>query len=384
MFALATLIIGAIISVGYSIAEIDQTLIKSKVIKEAKEEYAKMNNISENEIPKEIIEDLNNYYDQNKNKFDSDSLQWEMIDGAQTKKNDIATFRNRETGEEIIINKSDGYHIFKGAGTKKDFKKSMLLMLETGMVTGGTDKVRQDVERLYKEISKMQTEDQIEKGYFIYNEGKNHDIYIKTLDDSFDSDKLSDQEYLDFYGEERKEKNTELSPYVRYMERMQQEQEQAELGLLQEQTRAAQQGADIAAQQAMMQQGQFRDQIIEQIKSDRLGKMRQGISPMQIANEELQMMVGGSQQNAQMMSQVNQQQLSAYQQERMNPYQAYINSQQAVTGGQGYANMAAGFDATRASSMPNVIKDLMNLGYNQAEAANIAQGKFPKEKPPIK
>ena len=67
--------------------------------------------------------------------------------------------------------------------------------------------------------------------------------------------------------------------------------------LLEAQTQAARESADIAAQQAMMQMPQFRDQIIEQIKSDRLNKMRQGMSPMQIANEELQTMVGGMKDN---------------------------------------------------------------------------------------
>ena len=65
----------------------------------------------------------------------------------------------------------------------------------------------------------------------------------------------------------------------------------------------------------MMQQSQFRDQIIEQIKSDRLNKMRQGMSPMQIANEELQTMVGGMKENVQTMSQ-QPARLSAIQQER--------------------------------------------------------------------
>ena len=58
-----------------------------------------------------------------------------------------------------------------------------------------------------------------------------------------------------------------------------------------------------------------------------------------------------------MMSQLNQQRLSALQQERMNPYQAYINSQQAVTG-QG-CKFSSSLDATRASSMNDVIRDLM-------------------------
>lgn len=162
---------------------------------------------------------------------------------------------------------------------------------------------------------------------------------------------VSPEQAKDIYRRETTVDKNEFNAYTRYMERMQLEDQHMQYGLLREQTAAGKQMADIAAQQAMMQQAQIKDQIIEQIKSDRLGKMRQGISPMQIANEELQMMVGGMQQNTQMMSQVNQQQLGAYQQDRMNPYQAYINSQQSVTGGQGYANFAAGLAATDASSL---------------------------------
>lgn len=161
-----------------------------------------------------------------------------------------------------------------------------------------------------------------------------------------------------------------INPYVSYMERMQKDWEANELGLLQEQNLAQKQQAEIASQQMMMQNAQFKDQLIEQIKTDRLSKLKNGMSQMQIANEELQFMVGNQMQNQQAVSQVNQQLLGATQQEGMLPYQAYINAQQGVTGQQGYANFASGMAATDASSMDMQTKLMMRnqpwLSYQQA------------------
>ena len=123
-----------------------------------------------------------------------------------------------------------------------------------------------------------------------------------------------------------------------------------ELGLLNEQTRAGQQNAEISAQQSMIQQAQLRDQIVEQIKLDRMSKMRQGITPMQIANESLQFTVGNIQANNQEMTGVNQARLAATQQQGLNPYQAYLNSVNGV-GYQTQGNVASGMAATDASDM---------------------------------
>lgn len=142
-----------------------------------------------------------------------------------------------------------------------------------------------------------------------------------------------------------------LNPYVQYMQRMQEDTVANELGLLQSQNLAQRQQAEIGSQQMMMQNAQFKDQLIEQIKTDRLSKLRNGMSQMQIANEELQFMVGNQMQNQQAVSQANQQLLGVTQQQAQLPYQAYLNAQQGITGGQGYANFAAGMAATDASSM---------------------------------
>lgn len=160
------------------------------------------------------------------------------------------------------------------------------------------------------------------------------------------------------------------NPYVNYMEQMQSETYQNELGLLQQQNLAQQQQAEIASQQMMMQNAQFKDQLLEQIKTERMAKLRSGMSQMQIANEEMQFMVGNQMQNQQAVSQANQQLLGAKQQEGMIPYQAWLNASQGVTGGQGYANFAAGMAATDASSLQMQAMQMMqqdpSLTYNKA------------------
>lgn len=148
--------------------------------------------------------------------------------------------------------------------------------------------------------------------------------------------------------------NTEsstLNPYEAYLEEQRSKQENAELGLLNETTKANIQNAEISTQQGMIQQAQMKDQLVEQIKSDRLSKMRAGLTPMQIAQEDLQFMVGNMQGNNQNMQMMNQQRLAAQQQKAINPYQAYINANAAITGGQGYGNVASGFAATDAGDL---------------------------------
>lgn len=151
-------------------------------------------------------------------------------------------------------------------------------------------------------------------------------------------------------GQEKKDIDT-LNPYTAYLEQQRVRQEGAELGLLNAQTDANVQNSEITAQQGFMQQAQMKDQLVEQIKTDRISKMRSGLTPMQIAQEDLQFMVGNMQMNNQQMQLVNQQRLMATQQKNMNPYQAFINSQAAVTGQQGYVNAASGFAATDAGDL---------------------------------
>lgn len=315
--------------------------------------------------------------------------QWEFAGKGFYKKGEKAKFRNKLTGKEIELT-GDDYNIARGSGTKDEFLIVMLEVLNYGKQTSYKNKsdLTADANKLLVELKNMDLEEQLEHGIFALGLNKEKFSEYQSFLNQEGVEKpedLSDESYEKIFGKPKPlgKEEAPLSPYAKYIEAMQKEQEVAELGLLEAQTQAARESADIAAQQAMMQQSQFRDQIIEQIKSDRLNKMRQGMSPMQIANEELQTMVGGMKENVQMMSQINQQRLSALQQERMNPYQAYINSQQAVTGQQGYVNLAAGFDATRASSMNDVIRDLMiTQGLTLEQAANIISQRHIDEKAP--
>jgi hypothetical protein len=316
--------------------------------------------------------------------------QWEFAGKGFYKKGEKATFRNKKTGKEITLTGED-YNIARGSGTKDQFIIAMVQILNYGTKNPLVEYISDlnaDANKLLLELKKMPMEEQLEHGIFALGLNKEKFAEYQNFLNEEGVEKaedLSEEAYERFFGKPKQlgKEEAPLSPYVKYIEAMQKEQELAELGLLEAQTQAARESADIAAQQAMMQQSQFRDQIIEQIKSDRLNKMRQGMSPMQIANEELQTMVGGMKDNVQMMSQLNQQRLSAIQQERMNPYQAYINSQQAVTGQQGYINLAAGFDATRASSMNDVIRDLMiTHGLTLEQAANLAGQRHINEKAP--
>lgn len=161
----------------------------------------------------------------------------------------------------------------------------------------------------------------------------------------------------------------EFNPYAKWLEQQQQRNTEAELGLLQSQTRAGLQSAEISAQQSMMQQAQLKDQIVEQIKLDRMSKMRKGISPMQIAQENLQFMVGNMQAANQQIGAVNQARLGAAQQESMNPYQAYLNTLNGA-GYQANANLAAGFAASDASDIMSRARAYANSQGRQAILPN--------------
>ncbi|HHY96880.1 MAG TPA: hypothetical protein GYA04_02475 [Acholeplasma sp.] len=156
--------------------------------------------------------------------------------------------------------------------------------------------------------------------------------------------------FLESEYEERSTNDNEYNPYVHWLEQQRMNAESQELGLLNQQARASQQNAEISAQQAMIQQAQLRDQIIEQIKLDRMSKLRQGITPMQIANESLQFTVGNMLANNNQMTGINQARLAAIQQQGLNPYQAYLNSINSA-GYQVQSNVASGMAATDASDM---------------------------------
>lgn len=168
----------------------------------------------------------------------------------------------------------------------------------------------------------------------------------------------------------------EYNPYTQYLEQQRMTAESQELGLLNQQTRAGQQNAEISAQQSMIQQAQLRDQIVEQIKLDRMSKMRQGITPMQIANESLQFTVGNIQANNNQMTGVNQARLAATQQQALNPYQAYLNSINSA-GYQSQGNVASGMAATDASDMyQQALRYARSQGRNyiKPEDYEIVQG----------
>lgn len=173
-----------------------------------------------------------------------------------------------------------------------------------------------------------------------------------------DIEYLATQDGLDFERasiEKRKAYNQTtdeetLNPYAAYVETQRQKEENAQYGLLKEQALAQRQNSDITAQQSMMNQASLKDQIIEQIKLDRLSKMREGITPMQIANENLQLISANMQANNTEMTMANQSRLAATQQLKQSPYQAYINSVNG-TGYQVNANLGSGLAATDASSL---------------------------------
>lgn len=165
-----------------------------------------------------------------------------------------------------------------------------------------------------------------------------------------------------------------LNPYVQWLENQRQTAESQHYGLLDAQTRTEMQSAEISAQQAMMQQAKFKDELVEQIKLDRMSKMRKGISPMQIAQENLQFMVGNMQGANQQIGAVNQSRLGALQQQELNPYQAYLNSLEG-TGYQSQANFGAGAMASDASDLyMQALRAQQAYGLSPIQAYNQARG----------
>lgn len=167
---------------------------------------------------------------------------------------------------------------------------------------------------------------------------------------------------------------TTLNPYVQWLENQRQTAESQHYGLLDAQTRTGMQNAEISAQQAMMQQAKFKDDLVEQIKLDRMSKMRKGISPMQIAQENLQFMVGNMQGANQQIGAVNQSRLGALQQQELNPYQAYLNSLEGA-GYQSQANFGAGAMASDASDLyMQALRMQQAYGMNPTQALNQSRG----------
>lgn len=329
-------------------------------------------------------------------------MAWKIKDG---------NFVNDTTGVKFLRRGSgakggNGLRHDNGAssGTKEEFNKLVEHYLNTGQKDFsesefykiiGKVKTNNAFEVLMKDLNDfisyhglddMKLEKQLESGLFVGEGGKNYDLNLEyqikiseiDSDESLSSieKEKAKSEILSQAGNNFNDGKSELNPYVDYMQQMQDQTYQNELGLLTEQNRAAQQQAEISSQQMMMQNSQFKDQLIEQIKTDRMSKLRSGMSQMQIANEEMQFMVGNQMQNQQAVSQANQQLLGAKQQEGMIPYQAWLNASQGVTGGQGYGNFASGMAATDASSLFMQAQEYMkfNPGATPQEAWDAVQG----------
>lgn len=289
-----------------------------------------------------------------------------MIKWGYTKRDGKWILEAFENGKKVKTISFDKQNIFGSDGLKSNnwislnsvqsehLRKAMLKYLQTGVMPGAGD-LNLDSKQYKTILEDMNT--------LLSSNGINTATY-----DPANSLNLS----LEEQKAKALEEETALNPYAAYMEKKRVEQEGAEKGLLEGQTNAARQNADILAQQTMQQQSMFRDQLVEQIKSDRMSKMRSGISPMQIAQENLQFMVGNMQNNNQQVGLANQGQLAAAQQAKINPYQAYINSQAATTGGQGYGAVASGFAATDAGDLDmqtqRVLKSNPGLTYQQALA----------------
>lgn len=245
--------------------------------------------------------------------------------------NNMAEYINGEpTGNTMPLPSKvgikDGYKFNNWLGMKQGTKEDLDLIIESFLNTG---KFPSSL------VLTKKAESNLEK-----------DLKTFLLKNDIDYDQYKKEKIL-----ETERESEEFNPYVRYLEEERRKTEEKERGFLDEQTRAQQQNADILAQQNIMQQSQFKDQLVEQIKSDRLTKMRSGLTPMQIAQEELQFAVGNMQLNNEQIQMANQQRLTTAQQKALNPYQAHINAMQNITGGQGLTNFASGMAATDAGDL---------------------------------
>ena len=87
--------------------------------------------------------------------------------------------------------------------------------------------------------------------------------------------------------------------------------------------------AEAQYQQAAMQQAEITKSIVDQVKSERMARLRAGMSESQIANQDMQIMLNNMNTLNQSMNTLNQNQLAAQQQYQLaqdTAYQQYINS----------------------------------------------------------
>lgn len=103
--------------------------------------------------------------------------------------------------------------------------------------------------------------------------------------------------------------------------------------------------ADAQYQQASMQQAQVVKNITDQVRSERMAKLRAGMSESQIANQDMQIMLNNMNTMNQQMNTMNQNRLAAQQQHGLaqdTAYQAYLQN------AQGLAQSGAAYSAANA------------------------------------
>lgn len=137
--------------------------------------------------------------------------------------------------------------------------------------------------------------------------------------------------------------------------------------------------ADVQYQNQAMQQAQIVKNITDQIRAERMARLRAGMNEAQIANQDMQMMmanVNALNQNAQMM---NQQRLEAQfnmATARDQAYQAYLD--QANARGQ---NAAAFYAADSGNAYWNALQYMMMVpGSTYEEALKAAQAMYDDDK----
>ena len=136
--------------------------------------------------------------------------------------------------------------------------------------------------------------------------------------------------------------------------------------------------AEAQYQQAAMQQAETVKNITEQVKAERMAKLRAGMSESQIANQEMQVMLNNTNTLNQQMNAMNQNQLAARQQLDLaqdTAYQQYINSATNM------GAIGASYSAANAGSLDYTAKQLQanskgKLSY--LDAVKLASGQTNK------
>lgn len=132
--------------------------------------------------------------------------------------------------------------------------------------------------------------------------------------------------------------------------------------------------AEAQYQQAAMQQAEITKSIVDQVKSERMAKLRAGMSESQIANQDMQIMLNNMNTLNQNMNTLNQNQLAAQQQYNLaqdTAYQQYINSAQGL--GTSAAAMYASAIADPILKAKQYAQGI-NKDFTAGHYKNISQG----------